>query len=173
MFESGPVETPKAEPRATRISLLPQPHLPTELWMGGAQSALGEPLDPAHLTGAWVIDCAGDMPDHYRAGAVWWLTQVFPDHEAMPDGWHTLAALARSIGRCLAGARTGSQAVHPVEPPPRLFVFCNQGMNRSGLVMGRILRALGLDGEEALAVIRRHRPGAVNNLTFARLVLED
>jgi hypothetical protein len=36
--------------------------------------------------------------------------------------------------------------------------------------MGRILRELGLSGEEALDVIGRHRPGALNNLTFARLV---
>ena len=78
------------------------------------------------------------------------------------------------MSRCLLGARDSSTADdHPAEPPPRLYVFCNQGMNRSGLMVGRILRALGLAGEEAFCCITMHRPGALSNLTFARLVRED
>jgi hypothetical protein len=161
---------PVSEPRASRIVL---PHPPTELWMGGAESALGEPLHPDDLAGAWVIDCAGDMPEHYRSAAAWWRTHVFQDYEELPAAWVELGGLARSIGRCLAGALDGDVPDHPVDPPLRLYVLCNQGMNRSGLVLGRILRALGLPGDEALDTLRRHRPGALNNLTFVRLVQED
>jgi len=159
------------EPRATRL-LLPQlPRVTTELWMGGASAALGEPLRPSDLAGAWVVDCAGDMPPAYRAAAGLWLERVFADVEEPPPTYPRLAALARSLAHCRA--RTGARRdgwEHPHEPPQRLYVLCAQGLNRSGLVMGRILRELGLSGEETLAVIARHRPGALNNLTFARLV---
>jgi protein-tyrosine phosphatase len=81
--------------------------------------------------------------------------------------------LARSIGRCLGRIGGGdAAAAHPAEPPPRLYVFCNQGMNRSGLMIGLILRALGLAGEDALRAITCCRPGALTNRTFVRLLHE-
>ena len=43
-------------------------------------------------------------------------------------------------------------------------------MNRSGLVAGMLLRALGFESVAAIELIRRHRPGALSNLTFVRLV---
>lgn len=159
------------EPRATRL-LLPQlPYVTTELWMGGASAALGEPLRPADFVGAWVVDCAGDMPPAYRAAAAVWLERVFADVEEPPPEYPRITALARSLAHCLS--RTGTRRdgwEHPHEPPQRLYVLCAAGLNRSGLVMGRILRELGLSGEATLTVIARHRPGALNNLTFARLV---
>lgn len=162
-----------AEPRATRIHVPRLSHLATELWMGGAHSASGQRLYPEDLAGAWVIDCAGDMPQHFREPAAWWRTCIFPDYEEQPASWQRLATLARSIGRAVAGELIEHAIEHPAEPPARLYVFCNQGLNRSGLVMGRILRALGLAGDEAIRAIVAHRPGAINNLTFARLVQED
>lgn len=159
------------DPRATRI-LLPRQHgITTELWMGGANTGIGDALSAEQLAGAWVIDCAGDMPDEYRAAAGLWLYRVFSDVEEVPAAWPRINALATSIGRCLAGA-AGQTTDHPDLPPPRLFVLCTQGLNRSGLVMGRVLRALGVSGEEACAIVTRHRPGALNNLTFARMVRE-
>ena len=162
---------PVSEPRATRILLPQQFSLPTELWMGGAHSAVGEPLRPDDLDGAWVIDCANDMPAPYRAAAALWLFRVFSDMEEVPAAWPRISALTRSLAACLAGTvDSGDGWEHPHEPPPRLYVLCNQGLNRSGLVAGRILRELGLAGEEALRTLTVHRPGAMNNLTFARLV---
>jgi hypothetical protein len=161
-------------PRATYIHLPQLPHVKTELWMGGAHSTTGDPLLVDDLVGAWVIDCAGDMPEHYRAVSAWWLTEAFQDCDELPACWDRLVALAQSVSRCLTGARDSRTADdHPAEPPPRLYVFCNQGMNRSGLMVGRILRALGLAGEEAFCCITMQRPGALSNLTFARLVRED
>ena len=173
MLDPRPVQLQIPQPRVTRIHLPGLSHLSTELWMGGAQSGSGDPLHPDDLAGAWVIDCAGDMPEQYRAAAAWWLTCSFQDYEELPSCWDRLSALARTLGCCLMGDLVEHAAEHPLEPPTRLYVVCNQGMNRSGLVVGRILRALGVTGEEALDVIRRHRPGAVNNVTFARLVCED
>ena len=43
---------------------------------------------------------------------------------------------------------------------------------RSGLIMGLILRALGLEAEESLRAITCCRPGALTNRTFIRLVQE-
>jgi hypothetical protein len=42
-------------------------------------------------------------------------------------------------------------------------------MNRSGLLAGLILRALGVPAEAALAAVAA-RPGALTNQTYARLV---
>lgn len=159
------------EPRATRIRLPHRADLPTELWMGGADSGVGEPLHPEHLRGAWVIDCAGDMPEHYRSAAALWLFRVFSDMEETPPAYQRIAALARSLAHCLAGTADGRDGwEHPAEPPPRLYILCTQGLNRSGLVTGRILRELGLAGDEALRTLTHHRPGALNNLTFVRLI---
>lgn len=140
--------------------------------MGGADTGFGEPLTADALAGAWVIDCAGDMPDHLRAAAGLWLFRVFSDIEEVPAAWERIDALAASIGRCLAGGRRHSD-LHPAQPPHRLFVLCTQGLNRSGLVMGRVLRALGVPGDQAHATLAAHRPGALNNVTFARLLRDD
>jgi hypothetical protein len=142
--------------------------------MGGAHSPSGERVLPQDLAGAWVIDCAGDMPEDYRGTAAWWVTDPFQDYEELPVCWERATVLARSVGSCLRGARADEEqaAAHPEKPPARLYVFCNQGMNRSGLIMGLILRALGLEGEESLRAIASCRPGALTNRTFVRLVQE-
>jgi protein-tyrosine phosphatase len=48
--------------------------------------------------------------------------------------------------------------------------MCKQGLNRRGLVLGRVLRALGLSGEEAIRTLRAQRPGALANLAFEQLL---
>jgi protein-tyrosine phosphatase len=42
------------------------------------------------------------------------------------------------------------------------------GLNRSALVAGLILNYLGMNGEEAVALLRRKRPGALFNDNFAQ-----
>lgn len=158
-------------PRATRIDLGPALPLTTELWMGGADAATGTPIAPADLRGAWVIDCAGDMPEEHQAAAALWLFRVFQDIEEQPGMYARIESLAVSVAACLTRLAGGSDRwEHPAEPPVRLYVICNQGFNRSGLVLGRILRRLGLTGDQSLRLLTGHRPGAMNNLTFARLV---
>jgi hypothetical protein len=49
----------------------------------------------------------------------------------------------------------------------RVLAHCGMGYNRSGLVAGMILKAMGVPGEAALARIRERRPGALFNDRFA------
>ena len=165
-------DRPAAEPRATRIPIPGREDIATELWMGGAQSGLGEVVQAEDLRDAWVLDLAGDMPEAYRPACVCWLARAFADMEQIPDDYARLAALAQSIAACLEGANAEDGWEHPATAPRRLYVMCNQGMNRSGLLTGLILRALGVPGEAAVAAIGDRRPGALSNQTFARLVRE-
>jgi len=49
----------------------------------------------------------------------------------------------------------------------RVLAHCGMGYNRSGLVAGLILKALGVPGEAAVTRIRERRPGALFNDRFA------
>ena len=49
----------------------------------------------------------------------------------------------------------------------RVLVHCRMGLNRSNLVIATALTYLGLSGEQALALLRGLRPGALYNETFA------
>src|SRR4029077_11072012 len=52
----------------------------------------------------------------------------------------------------------------------RVLAHCNMGFNRSGLVAGLILKALGMPGDAAVTRIRERRPGALYNDRFADYV---
>lgn len=71
-------------------------------------------------------------------------------------------AVARKLGAAIAAeVREGKCAL----------VTCAAGLNRSGLVTGFTLRALGLDGDRAVRAIRAARsPSALSNASFAKLV---
>ena len=49
----------------------------------------------------------------------------------------------------------------------RVLAHYNMGFNRSGLVAGLILKALGMPGDAAVTRIRERRPGALYNDKFA------
>jgi hypothetical protein len=55
----------------------------------------------------------------------------------------------------------------------RVLAHCNMGFNRSGLVAGLILKALGLSGTAAVTRIRERRPGALFNDRFADYLTAD
>ncbi len=150
-------------PLATLIPLPHRPEIAPALWMGGTHSALGGAVAPEEIAGAIVIDCAGELPQPYRQRAAAYLPCVFTDIEARPARWPELLALVRDVaGRV--------QAIEATEPIERVYIFCNAGMNRSGLVTALLLRALGEDADEAIARIRAQRPGALSNETFVALV---
>jgi len=160
------------EPRASRIPVAPRLDVPTELWMGGANALHGEPLELDRLRDAWIIDVAGDMPDPFREAAGLWLPEIFTDSETEPANIHALRGLANSIASVLRGEPHKATWPHPPHPPARLFVMCQQGLNRSGLVTGLILRALGHTVEETLAAIATRR-GALNNQTYVRILRSE
>jgi dual specificity protein phosphatase-like protein len=55
----------------------------------------------------------------------------------------------------------------------RVLAHCGMGYNRSGLVAGMILKALGLPGAAAVTRIRERRPGALFNDRFADYLVAD
>lgn len=128
----------------------------TAVWMGGAHSLAGEVIEKSHLRRAWLVDCAGDMPLEWRPAALMWLPLVFADLDV---------PLNRSLRLEETVARLAS-AVAALSPPEAVYVMCTHGMNRSGLVTGLLLRALGVPGDEAIARVRAARPGALSNQQF-------
>jgi hypothetical protein len=135
----------------------------TEIWMGGAHSLIGEALERPHLGASWVIDCAGDMERSYREATARWLACVFPDLDGpLASSSHVERTVREALDAVLLGNGTA---------PKRIYVMCQHGMNRSGLVSGLILRGLGVDSREAVDRIRLARPGALANDHFRQLVL--
>jgi len=53
----------------------------------------------------------------------------------------------------------------------RVLAHCGMGFNRSGLVAGLILKALGVSGTAAVTRIRERRPGALFNDRFAEYLV--
>ena len=138
------------------------PH--TEIWMGGAHSLLGESIEGDHLAQSWVIDCAGDMHASYRELTGRWLACVFPDLDGpLASSNHVTRAVEEALSAVLAG--NGSA-------PARIYVMCQHGMNRSGLVSGLILRGLGVEPRDTIDRIRMARPGALANEAFRHMVIE-
>lgn len=135
--------------------------------MGGADAIHGDLVRVEDVRDAWVVDLAGDLPLAQREAAALWLPRVFADLEDTPANLARLRELAATI----AGALRGERTLLAPTAPARVYVLCGHGLNRSGLVTGLLLRALGLDAAEAAAAIAT-RPGALNNRTYARLVAE-
>ena len=135
------------------------------IWMGGARALRGVELHPHALAGAWILDAAGDISFAHRAAATRTLDCVFDDIEEAPPGYQRILQI---VGHAAEAAR-GCQPDRPVS----LFIFCAQGLNRSGLLTGLILRALGVPGREAVERIRAARPGSLANQAYERLLIEE
>lgn len=107
-----------------------------------------------------VIDLEGDLdhgvptiPNHI-------LYLYFPIYdEELPD-----------LPKLHAVARLGASLV---ESGHKVLSHCGMGFNRSALVAGLILHYLGMPGEETVTHLRKKRPGALFNQTFAEYLLAD
>jgi protein-tyrosine phosphatase len=53
----------------------------------------------------------------------------------------------------------------------KVLSHCGMGFNRSALMAGLILMYLGMEGSEAVALLRHKRPGALFNEVFADYLL--
>ena len=101
-----------------------------------------------------VIDMDGDLdlgipniPNHM-------LYIYFPIRdEGLPD-----------LEKLHAVARLGARLVSNGE---KVLAHCGMGFNRSALVAGLVLTYLGMNGEDAVALLREKRPGALFNDIFA------
>lgn len=133
----------------------------TEIWMGGAHSHLGVEFAHETLRTSWVIDCAGEIDAAYRESAGRWLPCVFPD----------LDGPLPSSNRVADVVQAALESIFADAAPERVYVMCQHGMNRSGLVAGLLLRGLGIGPREAIDRIRAARPGALANDHFRLMVL--
>lgn len=52
----------------------------------------------------------------------------------------------------------------------KVFIFCNMGMNRSGLLTALTLLHLGATPKSAIAAVRRRHPCTLSNESFARAI---
>ena len=103
---------------------------------------------------SFVIDLEGDLdlgiptiPNHM-------LYVYFPIcDEDLPD-LRRLHAIAK-MGASLA------------ESGYKVLAHCGMGLNRSALMAGLILIYLGMDGKEAVTLLRKKRPGALFNENFS------
>ena len=149
-------------PRASRVLTAGECGSLANIWMGGAQSNRGEEIRHEALAGCWLIDTAGDMPPEHREAAARTIPCVFVDTEGLPSPYWRLE---QTVAAAVAAAR-GESGVAPTD----IYIVCQHGMNRSGLVTGLLLQQLGMDAGEAIERIRRERPGALSNHTFERLL---
>ena len=90
---------------------------------------------------------------------------VFADLDARPGQYERLEALTRRWATELRTPQLQSS-------PSDIYVFCQYGMNRSGLAAGLLMRELGVEASEVLRRIRRARPGSLSNHSFVRLIEE-
>ena len=151
-----------ATPRASLVLTAGELGSCSNIWMGGAHSHRGDEILHEALGGAWLIDTAGDMPTEHRAAALKMIACVFVDSEGVPSPFWRIE---QTVEDAMNAARGESGPA-----PTDIYVVCQHGMNRSGLVTGLLLRQLGLEAGEAIDRIRRQRPGALSNHTFERLL---
>ncbi len=172
-----------SEKNPLRIDAVPAP---------GAAGLIGMTLcpgkkDPYSAFGAWDRDLQADLQvirdwgastivsllqDHEFAllglpdfevqvsGAFRWLWLPVPDGGVPDDGfeqnWATAGTELR--GRLVAGER--------------VLVHCRAGLGRTGLIASRLLVELGMSPRQALAAVRRERPGTVETTLQEHYVLQ-
>jgi len=156
------------EARASRIPITHRDDIDVEIWIGGSDTSIGDEIEVLHLDGAWIIDCAGEIPPEFRQAALAVYPRVFADIEVVPSNLDRITSLVREIASTIQ-APPGGGAVRP----ERVFVMCKQGFNRSALVAGLILRELGASPPDIIEAIQAARPGALTNQTFVRLLLGE
>lgn len=132
------------------------------IWMGGAQSLHGTELTAELIAGAWLVDLAGDLPGQLHEAANRSFYCVFADLEEVPASLPRLQQMAIDIVGALRGGAS----------PGAVHIACAQGLNRSGLLTGLVLRELGFTADEAIKAIRLARPGGLANHAFVRIIEE-
>lgn len=171
-LSSGPGHQ-RFEPRANRVPINHRDDIDVEIWFGGSDTAVGEALALEHLEGAWLIDCAGELPPAFRAAAAACFARVFADTEVVPSAYERIEELAREVAAAVLGELHEASALNHHERPVRIFVMCKQGFNRSALFAGLVLRELGAEPPDIVEAIKSARPGALTNQTFVRLLLGE
>ena len=101
-----------------------------------------------------VVDMDGDVDAGLPQGS----DEIFYIYHPIRDEDLPNLAKIEALGRLVADL---------VAAGHRVLVHCRLGFNRSVLVVATALTYMGLSGREALADLRRRRPGALFNEVFA------
>lgn len=127
-----------------------------ELWQAGHTCLACDPCNGRAGT-RWhdlVIDLWRGV-QHADRPRCQWLRLAIADGELTRQEIEAVRVLGAAVGEAV---RHGD----------RVMVRCQWGLNRSGLVVGLALRALGMPGDDVLALIRQRRsPWALSNRLFA------
>jgi len=122
----------------------------------------GESLIPIPPTGFDVVVSCREVPDLHVPSLKEILTQGGPMLLSVPMidapievAYRELICVGEYVCRCLDSAY-------------KVLVHCKQGLNRSGLVVGTVLFMRGYTADDAIAMIRSKRPGALTNETFVK-----
>lgn len=158
----GPRQAPRASLIVARGEIA---GLEADIWMGGAHSHVGDVMHAQLLGQAAVIECAGDLPAYFAPATRLWVPCIFVDIEGRPVRFERLLEIASHVADAARGRSSA-----PVE---QVYSICTHGMNRSGLMAGLVLRELGMPGGEIVERIVSRRPGALSNLSFRRILLEE
>ncbi len=111
-----------------------------------------DPIEALGIT--FVIDLEGDLDLGISTVPNHMLYVYFPIYDDdLPD-----------LTRLHAVARLGAGLV---KSGCKVLSHCGMGLNRSALMTGLILVHLGMKGKNAVELLRRKRPGALFNETFA------
>ncbi len=102
-----------------------------------------------------IVDMDGDVDRGLPQGpdSIFYVYHPIRDEEGLPN-LAQLEALGRLVADLVAAGH-------------RVLVHCRLGLNRSALVVATALTYMGLSGREALADLRRRRPGSLFNEVFA------
>lgn len=148
----------------------------------GARGAIGLTLCPgkkdlAAMTGAWKRDLKTDVTAirAWGAGAVVCLMESFElkllDVEALPETvesegmrWFHLPIRDVSVPSVAfenLWTVKGPELRAMVSKGGRVLVHCRGGLGRSGMVAAHLLVEFGMKPDAAIALVRKHRPGAI------------
>jgi protein-tyrosine phosphatase len=102
-----------------------------------------------------IVDMDGDVDRGLPQGpdSIFYVYHPIRDDEDLPN-----LAQIEALGRLVADL---------VSAGHRVLVHCRMGLNRSALVIATALTYMGLSGREAVADLRRRRPGSLFNEIFA------
>lgn len=92
---------------------------------------------------------ASALPSWLGDQSIAWLHLPIPDLEAPDENFD------------LAWGKQGSEILARLRLGQNVFVHCVAGLGRSGTVVARLLVDAGSGSDEAMATVRRARPGAI------------